>query len=112
MTTMKPVRVTTTNNRRRQRGLGKLTPVEFELPFTRDPDEDVHSMISHNRRQPDLQQTQGSSRRTVFTVSMDSQDVLYNPHDETALKHCPWSCDCPRFMSNQLRYEQSNECQN
>lgn len=33
----------TYNRRRRQRGLGKLTPVEFELAFTRDPDEDVHA---------------------------------------------------------------------
>lgn len=31
----------TYNRRRRQRGLGKLTPVEFELAFTRDPNEDV-----------------------------------------------------------------------
>jgi putative transposase len=27
----------TYNRRRRQRGLGKLTPVEFELAFTRPP---------------------------------------------------------------------------
>jgi len=33
----------TYNRRRRQRGLGKLTPVEFELAFTRDRDEDVHA---------------------------------------------------------------------
>lgn len=33
----------TYNRRRRQRGLGKLTPVEFELAFVRDSDEDGHA---------------------------------------------------------------------
>ena len=45
----------TYNRRRRQRGLGKLTPVEFELAFA--PSHHSGSMISHNHRQPNLQQT-------------------------------------------------------
>ena len=39
--------------------LGKLTPVEFELAFT-PADRSRRSMISHNHRQPNRQQTQTS----------------------------------------------------
>jgi hypothetical protein len=41
----------TYNRRRRQRSLGKLTPIEFELAFT--PARGTRrGMISHNHRQP------------------------------------------------------------
>lgn len=33
----------TYNRRRRERGLGKLTPVEFELAFAPTPDEDAEA---------------------------------------------------------------------
>ena len=47
----------TYNRRRRQRGLGKLTPVEFELAFAPNPQAVARGMISHNHRQPKSRQT-------------------------------------------------------
>ena len=54
----------TYNRRRRQRALGKLTPVEFELAFSPPTLPIDSSMISHNHRQP-------NSRQTRTTIAND-----------------------------------------
>ena len=78
----------TYNRRRRQRALGKLTPVEFELAFTHHL-QPTSSMISHNHRQPNVQQTRSiptysRSTRTFFRregVALASSSVV--PLDPT-----------------------------
>lgn len=47
----------TYNCRRRQRALGKLTPVEYELAFA-----PTCGRISHNYRQPESRQTRTLAR--------------------------------------------------
>ncbi len=60
----------TYNRRRRQRGLGKLTPVEYELAFTSRG----RRMITPNRRQPNLQQ---SRTRPEDTARRPAPSLLF-----------------------------------
>jgi hypothetical protein len=51
----------TYNRRRRQRGLGKLTPVEFELAFAPQETPRSRGMISYNHHQPKSLRTQAAA---------------------------------------------------